>query len=54
VEIAYRDPTMTTDPQQAVALRERARRLLDPLQVAARPFPDLQARLAETWTRLEL
>jgi hypothetical protein len=54
VEIAYRDPTMTDDPQRAVALRERARRLLDPLHVAARPFPDLQARLAEAWTRLEL
>ena len=54
VEIAYRDPTMTKDPEQAMALRERARHLLHPLRVAARPFPDLQARLTEAWTRLEL
>jgi hypothetical protein len=54
VEIEYRDPRVAKDPQQAIALRDRARHLLHPLRVAARPFPDLQARLAEAWTRLEL
>ncbi len=50
----YRDPWLQGDAPNLARYMDRATRLLDDLDDAVRPFPDLQVRLADARTELGL
>ena len=54
VVVPYRDPLVTDDPAVCDGYRFRARSLLDGLDTAVVPFPDLLASLSAARTELEL
>jgi hypothetical protein len=54
VVVPYRDPHVAGDPAICDGYRLRARSLLDGLDAAVVPFPDLRARLSAARAELEL
>ena len=54
VVVPYRDQLVTDDPAVCEGYRLRARSLLDGLDTAVVPFPDLQAILSSARAELEL
>jgi len=50
----YRDPLLQDDPLNRDDYRQRAARLLEGLENAAAPYPDLEAKLAEARAELGL
>ena len=54
VVVPYRDPLVTDDPAVCDGYQSRARSLLDGLDTAVVPFPDLRASLSAARAELEL
>ena len=54
VVLPYRDPRVTADPAVCDGYRLRASQLLDGLDAAVIPFPDLRASLSAARAELEL
>ena len=54
VVVPYRDPFVTDDPAVCDGYRSRARSLLDGLDTAVVPFPDLLASLSAARAELGL